>query len=197
MSKFARIAALAIMGYVSHASADASDYKRDIRGLKATVLGLKGAGSGTGTSASGLFARIDSLASNRNDLTVRREGEDVRVSMAGDVLFDFDKADIRAAAESTLQEIARLIASIADGRTVIEGHTDSKGAVAYNQALSERRAKAVMAWLEAHGIDKSKLAVAGMGSRHPVAPNKDENGLDNPEGRALNRRVEFVFPKTK
>lgn len=197
MSRFARIAGLAIMVSVSHANADGADYKRDIRDLKATVLSLKGIGAETGGSVSGLSARIDSLTSNRSDLTVRREGKLIKVSMIGDVLFDFDKAEIRPAAEPALQEIARLIASIPDGRTTVEGHTDSRGAATYNQALSKRRAKAVAAWLAAHGVDKARLAVAGMGSSHPIAPNKDENGLDNPEGRALNRRVEFVLPEVK
>ena len=197
MSAFAKIAALAVIVLVSHANADASEYKRDIRDHKATVLNLKGLHSETEGWASGLSVRVDSLASNRSDLTVRREAKTIRVSMTGDVLFDFDKADIRRAAEPTLEEITRLIASIPDGGTIIEGHTDSKGAASYNQALSERRAKAVKAWLEAHGVDKTKLAVAGMGSSRPVAPNKDENGRDNPEGRAMNRRVEFVFPNSK
>jgi len=197
MTRFATTAALAIMVAASITTASASDYKRDIRDLKATILSLKGLGSGMEGSTSELSARIDSLTSNRNDLTVRREGNVIKVSMLGDVLFDFDKADIRPAAEPTLQEIARLIASISNGRTIVEGHTDSKGSAAYNQALSERRANAVTAWLEAHGVDGTKMTVAAMGSRHPIAPNQDESGLDNPEGRALNRRVEFVLPEFK
>ncbi|MGO4622369.1 OmpA family protein [Ensifer sp. 2YAB10] len=197
MSKFATICALVISAAAFHSSSYASNYKRDVRDLKATVLSLKGLESETGASASTLSGRVESLVTNRSDLTARREGKAIRVSMLGDVLFDFDAADIRPTAKPTLQEVARLIVSAPGGRILVEGHTDSKGAAAYNQILSERRAKAVARWLTAHGVDQTRLAVAGMGPDHPVAPNEDGEGLDNPEGRALNRRVEFVFPDIK
>lgn len=191
------MAALAVMLSAGDADADVSGYKVDIRDLKATILSLKGLPQGQEPAASTLSARIENLASNRSDLTVQQEDNVVRVSMTGDVLFDFDKADIRAAAEPTLKEIAHIIASIRAGKSVIEGHTDSKGLDTYNQALSLRRAKAVAAWLVAHGVDKAKLSIIGLGSSRPVAPNNGENGSDNPGGRALNRRVEFVLPKTQ
>lgn len=189
--------ALAAMLSAGHANADVSGYKVEIRDLKATIRNLKGLPQDLEPVASALSARIEDLASSRSDLTVQQEDDVVRVSMTGDVLFDFDEAEIRAAAEPTLKEIARLIASIPAGKTVIEGHTDSKGSDSYNKALSLRRAKAVAAWLVAHGADQAKLSVVGLGSSRPVAPNKGENGSDNPDGRALNRRVEFVLPKTQ
>lgn len=197
MNKFARVVVLVALLSTSHANAEAPDYKREIRDLKATILTLQGLPQDLDSTALVLSARIDDLASKRNDLTVRQEEKSIRVSMTGDVLFDFDKANIRSAAEPTLTDIAQIIASIPSGKTVIEGHTDSKGSDTYNQALSLRRAKAVAAWLVDHGADKEKLSVAGLGSSRPVAPNIGGNGLDNPKGRALNRRVEFVLPKTK
>ena len=197
MGKFARMAALALLFSTSHASAEASGYKREVRDLKATILNLKGLPQDLDSTASALFARIEDLAANQSDLTVRQEDNAIRVSMTGDVLFAFDKADIRSTAEPTLKEIARLIASVPVGKTVIEGHTDSKGSDTYNRTLSLRRAKAVATWLVGHGADRAKLSVVGLGSSRPVAPNEGENGLDNPEGRALNRRVEFVLPKTQ
>jgi OmpA-OmpF porin, OOP family len=68
----------------------------------------------------------------------------------------------------------------------VEGHTDNQGNAAANQALSERRAQAVVAWLTAHGIAASRLTAKGMGQTKPVADNGGE------EGRAKNRRVELV-----
>lgn len=197
MSTFARMAALAVLFSTGHASAEASEYKREVRDLKATILNLKGLPQGLDSTVSALSARIEDLASNRSDLTVHQEDSVVRVSMTGDVLFDFDKADIRTAAEPTLKEIARLIASIPVGKTVIEGHTDSRGSDSYNRTLSLRRAKAVATWLVAHGADREKLSIVGLGSSRPVAPNESDSGSDNPEGRALNRRVEFVLPRTQ
>jgi outer membrane protein OmpA-like peptidoglycan-associated protein len=197
MSKFVRMAALAVLFSTGHASAEALEYKREVRHLKATILNLKGLPQDLDSTVSALSARIEDLTSNRSDLTVHQEDNVVRVSMTGDVLFDFDKADIRTAAEPTLKEIARLIASIPVGETVIEGHTDSRGSDGYNQALSLRRAKAVATWLVAHGVDRKKLSVVGLGSSRPVAPNESDSGSDNPAGRALNRRVEFVLPRTQ
>jgi len=68
----------------------------------------------------------------------------------------------------------------------VEGHTDNQGNAAANQALSERRAQAVVAWLSAHGIAASRLSAKGLGQTNPVADNTTE------DGRAKNRRVELV-----
>ncbi|MFQ0812541.1 hypothetical protein AVM02_03975 [Brucella anthropi] len=197
MRGLAGIAALVLLASAGCAYAQAGDYKRDIRALKATVLSLKGLHPGLESSASSLRGRIDDLAARNSGLTVRQDAGSVRVSMTGDVLFDFDKAAIKPAAEPVLNEIARLVTSLGPDRTIIEGHTDSKGSAAYNRALSLRRAKAVALWLEAHGVDREKLSAIGLGSTRPVAPNNKADGQDNPEGRAQNRRVEFVLPKGK
>jgi OOP family OmpA-OmpF porin len=89
-----------------------------------------------------------------------------RLSM--DALFDFDRAVLRADAAPVLDELtARLAGS--DYRTVnIVGHADRIGPAQYNQTLSERRAAAVGAYLAAHGIDGSRIAVSGVGSAEPV-----------------------------
>jgi outer membrane protein OmpA-like peptidoglycan-associated protein len=68
----------------------------------------------------------------------------------------------------------------------VEGHTDNVGGKAANQALSDQRAAAVVAWLASHGVTKARLAAQGFGDTKPVADNATE------EGRAKNRRVELV-----
>jgi len=88
--------------------------------------------------------------------------------------------------ENTLGEIVKLLQQNADLKLRVEGHTDNQGNAAANQALSERRAQAVMAWLSAHGVEASRLSAKGMGQTKPVA----DNGAE--EGRAKNRRVELV-----
>lgn len=169
-------------------------YKRNIRDLKATVLDLRGLPSDLDSAVSDLWAKADGLAAQHSGLSVRQDAKSVRVSMTGDVLFDFDKADIQPAAEPTLIDIARLIASIPVGTIIVEGHTDSKGSARYNKDLSLQRARTVANWLVTHGADRARLSVKGLGDTHPVAPNTLDNGADNPDGRALNRRVEFVLP---
>jgi outer membrane protein OmpA-like peptidoglycan-associated protein len=120
----------------------------------------------------------------------------VEVTVPADVLFDFDKADIRAAAQPALQELAILLKEKARGAVTVTGHTDGIGEAAYNQKLSERRAAAVKAWLVGReGLGSMPITTSGAGARQPIAPNAKPDGSDNPDGRQLNRRVTVVFRK--
>ena len=195
-SKHALVLVMILAGTASSSGEELS-YKRDIRDLKATVLDLEGLPSDLNGAVSDLSAKADSLAAQHSGLSVRRDEKSVRVSMTGDVLFDFDKAEIQPAAEPTLSDIARLIASIPNGMIIVEGHTDSKGSARYNKDLSLRRASTVADWLVTHGADKARLSVKALGDTRPIAPNTLGSGADNPDGRALNRRVEFVLPAQK
>ena len=125
---------------------------------------------------------------------------EVRYSLEGDVLFDFDKAAIREEARTSLEILSEQITTrFGDSaiRLRIEGHTDAKGDDAYNQGLSERRAEAVATWLKRFGgFDDAEVRVRGFGETRPVAPNAYADGSDFPEGRQLNRRVEIVVEKT-
>lgn len=198
MSRPGKCRALVLAMMVAGASgASAEDYKRDIRDLEATILDLKGLPSDLNGAVSDLSGKAGDLAARHSGLSVRRDETSVRIAMTGDVLFDFDKADIQPAAEPTLADIARLIASVPKGTIGIEGHTDSKGPARYNKALSLQRAGTVADWLVAHGADRQRLAVKGLGDTSPVAPNTLADGKDNPDGRALNRRVEFILPVEK
>ncbi|WP_088147683.1 OmpA family protein [Achromobacter denitrificans] len=170
-------------------------YKAEIRDLQATILDLKGLPSDASGGISDLTSQIDGLAARHEGLSVRQDKNAVTVSMLGDVLFDFDKAAIRPAAEPTLRDIASLVKSSSAGVVTIEGHTDSKGSASNNKELSLRRAKAVAQWLASQGVDPARLSTKGLGDTRPVQPNKLANGADNPQGRAQNRRVEFVLPK--
>lgn len=100
--------------------------------------------------------------------------------------FDTAKAIIQPDSESVLAEIVKLLQDNGDLKLRVEGHTDSQGSAASNQALSQRRAQAVVAWLTAHGIASDRLSAVGLGQTKPVADNTTE------DGRAKNRRVELV-----
>ncbi len=103
------------------------------------------------------------------------------------IYFDTDKTDIKPASEPTLQEMAKLLNQKPAMKVYIVGHTDNVGAFAHNQALSQKRAEAVVKELVAkHKVGQARLAAKGVASLAPVAPNKTE------EGRAKNRRVEMV-----
>ena len=127
-------------------------------------------------------------------IQVRQGGGTTAYSIPADVLFDFDASDIRADAESALEQISASIAKrFPSARLQISGHTDAKGADAYNQALSERRAASVADWLAAKGnVAPSRMTCSGLGETRPVAPNTHPDGSDDPAGRQRNRRVEIV-----
>jgi outer membrane protein OmpA-like peptidoglycan-associated protein len=87
-----------------------------------------------------------------------------------------------------LQAVADMLSKDPTLKVEVQGHTDNVGADAYNQTLSEARARAVMDWLTKHGIPAARLTAKGYGKNKPVA----DNGSD--EGRAKNRRVEIANP---
>ena len=141
--------------------------------------------------------KVVSFGAATEDLAVRESETETRIDISADVLFDFDKADLKPAAEATLTKAAALIQEKArKGATVrIEGHTDAKGNDAYNQKLSERRAGSVKQWFLSHGVTGVTFTTAGFGAKQPVAPNTKPDGSDDPEGRQKNRRVEIVIRK--
>jgi outer membrane protein OmpA-like peptidoglycan-associated protein len=106
--------------------------------------------------------------------------------VALDVHFATGKADILPESRPLIAEIATMLAKHAAWRVGVEGHTDSTGTPAGNEALSLARARSVVDALVAAGIARDRLDPAGFGQQKPVADNRTE------EGRAKNRRVEIV-----
>ena len=121
------------------------------------------------------------------------KGCERRLSVVGDALFDFDKANLRPEAEETLAAAAPEINKFGGKPARIEGHTDSIGSDSYNQRLSEARAAAVRDWLVAHKLVPVATTIKGYGKTAPIAPNTTADGKDDPAGRQKNRRVEVVF----
>lgn len=101
------------------------------------------------------------------------------------VHFDFDKWNIRADAVPILDHAVTVLNANPDLHVEVQGHTDSYGSHAYNEKLSERRAKSVMDYFIRQGVDQSRLSWSGYGERRPIDTNKTD------EGRAMNRRVEL------
>jgi outer membrane protein OmpA-like peptidoglycan-associated protein len=127
-------------------------------------------------------------------LAVQETETEVRIELSGDVLFDFDRATLRPAAEPTLEQVAAVIARYGDPQVRIDGYTDAKGSDAYNLTLSQKRADAVKQWLAAHGVTEG-VTTKGWGEANPVAPNEKPDGSDDPEGRQKNRRVQITVQK--
>jgi outer membrane protein OmpA-like peptidoglycan-associated protein len=128
--------------------------------------------------------------------SVQDSPKELRLTLAADILFDFDKATIRPAAKEALDRVADIIRSKSHGMVSIEGFTDSKGAADYNLRLSNTRAESVKTWMiEQEGLHGAGFTTQGLGATRFVAPNAKPDGKDDPAGRQKNRRVEIIFQK--
>jgi outer membrane protein OmpA-like peptidoglycan-associated protein len=121
------------------------------------------------------------------DANVERVGEGIIVEFNSNVLFGFDESSLSDDAKVNLDKLVKVLNSYADTDIEVQGHTDSKGSEKYNQALSERRANAVSAYLDTKGISAGRLTIKGFGE---TAPKYENNTAD---GRTGNRRVEFMI----
>lgn len=111
------------------------------------------------------------------------------ITLGAKVLFDFDKFNLKKGAMKTLKEVAELLNMYPNNNISVEGHTDWKGSVSYNQRLSENRAKSVRNYLVKEGVEAGRIKMAGYGKLKPVASNKTA------AGREQNRRVEIIILK--
>lgn len=180
-TRFALVALLAGLPY--SAGAQGTNYTVDIRPLSADVRDLQANISDMNTQEAA------------KGITVRETDDSVVIAVASDVLFEFDSAELSGKAQDTLAEVVKKLNQTPGQIINVVGHTDSRGADAYNQKLSLNRAKRVAKYLTQNGIKASRVKAQGRGETEPVAPNEIK-GADNPDGRAQNRRVEFILPKS-
>jgi outer membrane protein OmpA-like peptidoglycan-associated protein len=174
---------LDIVGFGADSQGPSSRITGQVVSLGAAIQDLKRAGSGVVVTETPKPPAPEPKAAPRKE---------VKIYVPADVLFDFDKADLRPEAATVLERVASVLRSDPTSTATIEGHTDGKGNDQYNQTLSERRAQSVRQWLVARAVSNS-MAAYGFGKTRPVAPNTLPNGADDPEGRQKNRRVEITF----
>ena len=103
------------------------------------------------------------------------------------IQFEVDSANLTRESYPVLDEAVQKLKDFEDLKVSIVGHTDNQGTDEYNLDLSQRRADTVRRYLISRGIDEDRLKAIGMGMREPVTDN------DTEEGRAQNRRVEFII----
>ena len=128
------------------------------------------------------------------DLNAKVSEHAVKIELDADVLFDFDKYNLRPEAADSLRKVGEVAKSYGNSPVLIEGHTDSKGSPPYNMTLSENRAASVKNWLVQNAsVSASRITTRGLGETNPIAPNTNPNGSDNPAGRQKNRRVEITI----
>lgn len=139
-----------------------------------------------------LEPRVFDLQKRVVDLKPKKQRD--RYTVDSDVLFDFDSASLSNDAASALDDVVADLRKQDSGRVTIVGHTDAIGSTGYNRDLSERRARAVSAYLRREvGNSRLSYGTSGRGESQPVAENTKSDGTDNPPGRRKNRRVEISY----
>jgi len=161
-------------------------------GVQLTTSGTSLSTSGVKLSESGvvLYTPVGALTS------VQDSPGELRLTLAADILFDFDQATIRRDATAALDRVAQIIREKSRGAVRIEGFTDSKGTPDYNMRLSDARAASVQNWLTAQkGLQGAVFTTRGFGATRFAANNTKPDGSDDPAGRQKNRRVEIIIRK--
>ncbi len=165
-------------------------------GIGALVGGKKGAliGAGIGAAAGvGTGAYMDIQARKlRAELVgtgvqVKQENGMVYLIMPGNITFDTNDVYIKPAFQPVLDSIAKVIVEYNKTAVQISGHTDNTGTDAINNSLSQRRANAVMNYLNLRGVTANRMIATGFGSKSPIASNATA------AGREQNRRVEIAL----
>jgi outer membrane protein OmpA-like peptidoglycan-associated protein len=150
-------------------------------------------GAGIGAVAGGLVGqymdRQEQELRRRTEGTgvvVERRGDELVLTMPSGITFAHDRFDVQPQFQPVLNEVASTLQSYPSTLIDVYGHTDSTGSAEYNQALSERRANAVSAYLSARGVQPVRIATRGFGeSQLLVSPERSE------ADRQANRRVEI------
>ncbi len=136
------------------------------------------------------------LEKARQEFQAQQSGRSLSMNLSGDVLFDYDKAALKPEAEQALKKVAVVLSQFPESKVTVEGYTDSKGSKPFNMQLSLERAQAVKDWLVKNGgVLVANISTKGFGEDYAIAPNKNQDGSDNPLGRALNRRVSIIVEK--
>ena len=120
-------------------------------------------------------------------VSVTRIGDNITLNMPGNVTFAVNSGDLNSGFYPVLDSVGLVLKEFDKTFVEVAGHTDSTGSVQYNQALSERRAKSVAAYLKSRPIRGDRLVAVGAGENRPVASNNTK------QGRATNRRVEITI----
>ncbi len=158
---------------------------------KGAIIGAVVGGAAGAIIGDQMDRQAKELDQNIKGATVERVGEGIQVTFASGLLYDFDSDVVKAEARTNLRELAASLHKYPDTDLVIIGHTDQVGTIDYNQALSERRARAAAAYLVSQGVSGARIDARGLGETEPIASN------DTEAGRMANRRVEVAIFASK
>jgi outer membrane protein OmpA-like peptidoglycan-associated protein len=154
---------------------------------RGAIIGAVVGGAAGALIGSRMDTQAEKLAQELEGAQVSRVGEGIAVTFDSGILFPFDSAELTSEARSNLRKLADSLQAEPKTNVMILGHTDSAGADAYNQKLSERRGSFAETYLASLGVAPSRLVSRGRGEAEPIASNESD------EGRRQNRRVEVAI----
>jgi outer membrane protein OmpA-like peptidoglycan-associated protein len=182
----ARAQAYAAQNQALSAEQRAAGAEQRAMGAEAQAANAQALANQAQNDANQAQAEAAALQQRLSDLQAKQTERGVLVTL-GDVLFEFNRAEVKPTAQGSLAKLADFLKQYPGRRVLIEGHTDNVGSDAYNAELSRRRAEAVALQLEAMGVQAPRVTVVGYGKQYPVASNTTDTN------RALNRRVEVYL----
>lgn len=109
------------------------------------------------------------------------------------IFFDFDRSNLRSESQRQLKELTKVLQDFPNYYVTLRAHTDAKGSLTYNRALSLRRAASARKYVLARGIAANRIKIETFGEETPIAKNELNDGRDTEQGRQLNRRVEILI----
>jgi outer membrane protein OmpA-like peptidoglycan-associated protein len=154
---------------------------------KGAIIGAAVGGVAGAVIGRQMDKQAEELAMDIEGARVERVGEGIAVTFDSGLMFDYDSDLIKGPARDNLVNLAASLKKYPKTDAMIVGHTDNAGPDAYNQGLSERRARAARNFLVAQGVAANRVQIAGRGESEPVETN------DSAEGRQQNRRVEVAI----
>ena len=175
--------AAAVISYI--ANKDKSSRERNQRILRDAGIGAI-AGGGVGYYMDTQEAKLRQQLRSTG-VSVERDGDNINLIMPGNITFPTAGSALRADFYNVLDSVALVLEEFDKTIIVVAGYTDSVGDTAYNQSLSEQRARSVASYLKSRNIVAARFETVGFGEQNPIADNSTA------QGRSLNRRVELTM----
>jgi len=176
----------AVAGAVTGALIGVATSSKSDRG-KGALIGAIGGGAIGGGAGYYMDQQEAKLRHQLKDsgVGVSRTGDEITLIMPGNITFESGKANLQTSFEKVINSVALVLKEFTETAIEVTGHTDSTGALAFNQTLSEQRADSVKYAMQTRGVASGRIHSSGKGPRLPIASN------DTAAGKQANRRVEL------
>ena len=152
-----------------------------------TILGAAVGGVAGAIIGKKMDKQAEEIESDIPGAKVERVEEGIKVEFNEKILFAFSSSDLGDSAKLNLNKLVNVLNKYPNTNIEVQGHTDPRGTEEYNMGLSQRRANTVAAYLQAQGVNATRITTRPFGETAPAYP------IDTEEGMAQNRRVEFLI----